>query len=61
MDIFTKIIPDEKDTGKKRYDEVVRRLGQGNKVEDLMFGITEDAQLMLHYNRLKTPRASNSN
>ncbi|KAJ6092559.1 hypothetical protein N7486_007848 [Penicillium sp. IBT 16267x] len=41
-------MPGEKDTWDKRYSKVVRRLGKGNKVEDLMIAITQDVQLIVN-------------
>jgi hypothetical protein len=48
--IFEKVIPGESDTWKKRYLKVLRRLGKGNKVEELMRSITEDVQLVANHN-----------
>jgi hypothetical protein len=39
-EIFEKVIPGEKDTREKRYVKVIRRLGKGNKVEELMATLT---------------------
>jgi hypothetical protein len=47
-EIFEKTMPGEKDTWEKRYFKVVRRLGKGNKVEDLMIAITQDVQLIVN-------------
>ncbi|KAJ5438022.1 uncharacterized protein N7458_009020 [Penicillium daleae] len=47
-EIFEKTMPGEKDTWEKRYSKVVRRLGKGNKVEDLMIAITQDVQLIVN-------------
>ncbi|KAJ6125892.1 hypothetical protein N7471_010385 [Penicillium samsonianum] len=37
-----------RDKWEKRYFKVVRRFGQGNKVEDLMIAITQDVQLIVN-------------
>lgn len=47
-EIFERTMPGEKDTWEKRYFKVIRRLGKGNKVEDLMVAITEDVQLIVN-------------
>lgn len=55
--IFEKIIPGESDTWDKRYFKVLRRLGKGNKVEELMASITEDVQLVVNHNSVQSASA----
>ncbi|KAJ5166372.1 TPR repeat protein [Penicillium canariense] len=47
--IFEKVIPEECDRWEKRYSKVLRRLGKGDKVEELMGAITEDVQLIVNH------------
>jgi hypothetical protein len=47
-EIFELVIPGEKDTWEKRYAKVIRRLGKGNKVEELMTTLTQDVQLIVN-------------
>jgi hypothetical protein len=49
-EIFEKVIsgPGEKSAWRKRYAKVVRRFGQGNKVDDLMMTITQDVRLLVN-------------
>lgn len=49
-EIFEVVIPGEKDTWEKRYAKVIRRLGKGNKVEELMTTLTQDVQLIVNNN-----------
>jgi hypothetical protein len=49
-EIFEKVIPGEKDSWEKRYAKVIRRLGKGNKVEELMATLTQDVQLIVNNN-----------
>ena len=53
-EIFEKVIPGEKDTWEKRYAKVIRRLGKGNKVEELMATLTQDVQLIVNNNAVKS-------
>ncbi|KAJ5557284.1 TPR repeat protein [Penicillium frequentans] len=55
--IFEKIIPGESDTWDKRYFKVLRRLGKGNKVEELMASITEDVQLVVNHDSVQSASA----
>ncbi|KAJ5813504.1 TPR repeat protein [Penicillium pulvis] len=55
--IFEKIIPGESDTWDKRYIKILRRLGKGNKVEELMASITEDVQLVVNHNSVQSASA----
>ncbi|KAK5241748.1 hypothetical protein LTS06_011942, partial [Exophiala xenobiotica] len=41
-EIFEKVIPGQGDGWKKQYLKILKRLGKGNKVEELMISITED-------------------
>ncbi|KAL4808134.1 TPR-like protein [Aspergillus unguis] len=47
--IFAKITPDQGDSWPTRYAAVVRRLGKGSKVEELMRAITEDVQIVVNH------------
>ncbi|CAG8907052.1 unnamed protein product, partial [Penicillium egyptiacum] len=47
--IFEKIIPGQSDKWKERYLKVLLRLGKGNKVEELMLGLTKDVQLIVNH------------
>lgn len=53
-EIFQKTIPGEGDTTEKRYMKIVRRFGKGNKVEELMLGVTEDVQLLVNHDAVKS-------
>lgn len=53
-EIFEKVIPGEKDKWEKRYAKVIRRLGKGNKVEELMAMLTQDVQLLVNNNAVKS-------
>jgi hypothetical protein len=55
--IFEKIIPGESDTRQKRYLKVLRRLGKGNKVEELMRSIAEDVQLIVNHDAVRSADA----
>ncbi|KAJ6142983.1 hypothetical protein N7471_002436 [Penicillium samsonianum] len=52
--IFEKIVPGENDTREKRYLKVLHRLGKGNKVEELMLGLTKDVQLIVNHDAVKS-------
>ncbi|KAJ6051504.1 TPR repeat protein [Penicillium canescens] len=52
--IFEKIIPGESDTRDQRYLKILRRLGKGNKVEEIMLGLTEDVQLIVNLDVVKS-------
>jgi hypothetical protein len=52
--IFEKIIPGDSDTWEKRYLKILCRLGKGNKVEELMLGLTEDVQLVVNHNAVRS-------
>jgi N-terminal domain on NACHT_NTPase and P-loop NTPases len=54
--IFEKVIPGENDAWKKRYLKVIRRLGKGNKVEELMASITEDVQLVVNHHAVQSAK-----
>lgn len=49
-EIFERVVPGEKDTREKRYAKVIRRLGKGNKVEELIASLTQDVQLIVNHN-----------
>jgi hypothetical protein len=55
-EIFEKVIPGEKDAWEQRYLKVVRRLGKGNKVEELMISITQDVQLVVNNHAVKSAK-----
>ncbi|KAK5188420.1 hypothetical protein LTS03_011910 [Exophiala xenobiotica] len=46
----------ERDAWEKRYVELVKRLGKGNKVEELMVSITEHAQLVVNHHALNSAK-----
>jgi hypothetical protein len=48
-EIFEMVIPGERDTWEKRYAKVIRRLGKGNKVEELMASLTQDVQVIVNH------------
>ncbi|KAL4935205.1 hypothetical protein BDV06DRAFT_133555 [Aspergillus oleicola] len=52
--IFAKIIPDESNSWQKRYLAILRRLGKGNKVEELMRAITEDIQIIVNHDAVRS-------
>jgi hypothetical protein len=52
--IFEKIIPGQSDKWKERYLKVLSRLGKGNKVEELMLGLTEDVQLIVNHEAVRS-------
>ncbi|KAJ5161709.1 hypothetical protein N7492_007101 [Penicillium capsulatum] len=52
--IFERIIPGPRDTWTKRYLKVLRRLGKGNKVEELMLRLTEDVQLIVNHDAIRS-------
>jgi hypothetical protein len=52
--IFEKVLPGKADTRQERYVKIVRRLGKGNKVEELMVCITEDIQLVVNHHAVKS-------
>lgn len=53
-DIFEKVIPGEKDAWERRYFKIFRRLGKGNKIEELMASITQDIQLLVNNHAVKS-------
>jgi RNA processing factor Prp31 len=52
--IFEKVLPGKADTRQERYVKIVKRLGKGNKVEELMVCITEDIQLVVNHHAVKS-------
>lgn len=54
--IFEKVLPGESDTRKRRYSKTLYRLGQGNKVEELMESIVEDVQLIVNHDIVQPSR-----
>ncbi|KAJ5458800.1 hypothetical protein N7530_010744 [Penicillium desertorum] len=57
-EIFQKIVPGESDTREQRYLKVLRRLGKGNKVEELMLGLAEEVQLLINHDAVKSANQS---
>jgi hypothetical protein len=55
-EIFEKVIPGENDGWEKRYLKVFKRLGNGNKIEELMISITEDVQLIVNNHAVKSAK-----
>jgi cob(I)alamin adenosyltransferase len=53
-EIFEKVIPGEKDAWERRYIKIFRRLGKGNKIEELMVSITQDIQLLVNNHAVKS-------
>jgi N-terminal domain on NACHT_NTPase and P-loop NTPases len=53
-EIFEKVIPLKEDEWEKRYLKIFKRLGKGNKVEELMISITEDVQLVVNNHAVKS-------
>jgi hypothetical protein len=53
-EIFEMVIPGERDTWEKRYAKVIRRLGKGNKVEELMVSLTQDVQLVVNHHAVNS-------
>ncbi|KAJ5315622.1 hypothetical protein N7476_005929 [Penicillium atrosanguineum] len=53
-EIFEKTVPGESDTREQRYSKIIRRLGKGNKVEELMLGLAEDVQLLINHDAVKS-------
>lgn len=52
--IFEETIAGENDQWYEKYRKVVRRLGKGSKVEELMKSISEDAQNLVNYHAVKS-------
>lgn len=55
-EIFEKIISGESDTWRERQFKVIRRLGKGNKVNELIVAITEDVQVIVNSHMLRSTR-----
>ena len=55
-EIFEKVIPGENDGWEKRYLKLLKRLGKGNKVEELMVSVTEDVQLLVNNHAVKSAK-----
>ncbi|RMZ79634.1 hypothetical protein DV737_g3329, partial [Chaetothyriales sp. CBS 132003] len=54
--IFEKVLPGGNDGWEQRYFKVVKRLGKGNKVEELMTSITDDVQLLVNHHAVKSAK-----
>ncbi|OAL39847.1 hypothetical protein AYO20_00759 [Fonsecaea nubica] len=50
------VLPVENDGWEKRYAKVVKRLGKGNKVEELMVSIAEDVQLVVNHHAVQSAK-----
>lgn len=48
-EIFEKIFRGQSDTWRTRYSTILRGFGKGNKVEELMLGLTEDVQSIVNH------------
>lgn len=48
-EIFEKIFCGQSDTWRARYWKLLRGFGKGNKVEELMLGLTEDVQSIVNH------------
>ncbi|KAL4804195.1 P-loop containing nucleoside triphosphate hydrolase protein [Aspergillus unguis] len=59
--IFAKITPDQGDSWPTRYAAIVRRLGKGSKVEELMRAITEDVQIVVNHHAVKSADCQQNN
>ncbi|KAJ5611988.1 TPR repeat protein [Penicillium lagena] len=59
-EIFEMVIPGEKDTWEKRYAKVIRRLGKGSKVEELMAMLTQDVQLLVNNHAVNSATAEDN-
>ncbi|KAJ5887797.1 hypothetical protein N7495_007838 [Penicillium taxi] len=57
-EIFQKTIPGENDTREQRYSKILSRLGKGNKVEELMLSLTEEVQLVINHDAVKSANQS---
>jgi hypothetical protein len=57
-EIIQKIVPGESDTREQRYLKILRKLGKGNKVEELMLGLAEDVQLLVNHDAVKSANQS---
>jgi N-terminal domain on NACHT_NTPase and P-loop NTPases len=53
-EIFEEVIPVKDDAWEKRYKKVLKRLGNGSKVEELMISITEDVQYVVNNHAVKS-------
>jgi N-terminal domain on NACHT_NTPase and P-loop NTPases len=52
--IFETVITQEGDGWKTRYRKLLNRFGKGNAVEELMTAITEDVQLVVHNDSVRS-------
>ena len=55
-EIFEEIMPSDNDTWERQYSKVIRRFGKGSKVEELMEFITEDVQLVVNNQAVRSAR-----
>ena len=55
-EIFEKIIPSGNNRWEKRYLKVMKRMGKGSKVEELMLSITEDVQVVVNHHTVKSAK-----
>ena len=56
--IFEETIPSRGEQWYERYSKVARRLGKGNKVEELLKAIAEDTQNLVNYHAVKSASPS---
>lgn len=56
-EIFEEVIPGEQDGWEKRYLKVFKRLGKGNKIEELMASVTEDVQHVVNNHAVKSAKS----
>ncbi|KAH8432447.1 uncharacterized protein LDX57_010083 [Aspergillus melleus] len=54
--IFEATIPGENDTWEIRYRKVLRSLGKGSRVEELMILITQDVELMVNNHAVRSAK-----
>ena len=52
--LFEKVIPEDSDGWKQRYQKFARGVGKGHKVEELTLSITEEVQLLVNHHAVKS-------
>lgn len=52
-EILEKIESGERHTWMKRYSKILRSLGKGNKIEELMLGLVKDVQLIVNHHAVR--------
>ena len=53
-EIIEKVIPGPNDGWEKRYLKLLKRLGNGNKVEELMRSMTEEVQILVNHHAVRS-------